>query len=192
MRSISRLFVILVLLLVLSNSKLYSQIGSDENEFVIVETPYFFEGEVKLNSNETIHGLISLNQKQNGEYTTAVKNGKSTQYFSNATLQCVVLFSKNKTISGTTKFEKLPHSEKFYRILKEGNTTIYDTSLKPFDGNLVGEIYVKEENTIRSIFNFWSSGPKQDLIDFLNKRDSKNFKRKDFKSTNVLLDYVSN
>ena len=62
-----------------------------------------------------------------------------------------------------------------------GKRKIYDESSKPTT-NLVGEIFVKEELNLKSLYNFWSSGPKQDLINYINERDNKSFRKKDFKN----------
>lgn len=103
----------------------------------------------------------------------------------------VTISSKNNDTLLENSFEKIDENEKLYRIVGNGKRKIYDESSKP-TSNLVGELFVKEELNLKSLYNFWSSGPKQDLIDYINKRDDKNFIKKDFNTISELMDVAIN
>ena len=51
---------------------------------------------------------------------------------------------------------------------------------------LVGRVFIKENNILTDTFNFWSSGEKKDIINYINERDETKYKRGDFKSLDEL------
>lgn len=139
----------------------------------------FFNGKISLNDNTTLTGEISLNHKHNGVYTTILKSGDLCKYIPNNMISTVIL-NENKTT-----FIAINNSIKLYREVFKNTTkniVVYDTSEAPFNGALIAEVFVKENDQVTNTFDFWTSGPKQDLINYLRKRDRVQYKRKDFNS----------
>lgn len=169
----------------------FSQIYNSEDEQVIHETITFYEGKVTMNDNTEINGLVSINHRRNKKFVTIVKSDGRTTYIPNHEIVAVTMISKinNTTLENT--FEKIEMNGKLYRIVGIGKRKIYDESTKP-STNLVGELFVKEQLNTHSLYNFWSSGPKQDLINYINKRDNKLFTKKDFKTKEELIEYAIN
>lgn len=155
----------------------------------------FYEGEIYLNNNKKITGRFSLNNpEKNDTYSVIQNDGNKCQYIMNDTINSIILFSEDKNENITeTKFTKLPNSEKFYRIISNDGDKVkmYDSAKKPFDSNLIGEVFIKEEEKIVSTYNFWYSGPKKGVINYINKRDNKKFKRRDFKTVASLVNYLN-
>lgn len=169
-----------------------SQIYLEDGEFVIpIEAETFYEGKLLLTNSDTLSGLVSLNFSKDRKYFTQVKDGGNLHVISNGEISKVILYATYKGQKAATNFEKLSDDGKFYRILGVGEVTVYDCSIRPFTGNIVSEVFVKEHNSVRSLFNFWSSGAKQDLVDYINEKENKKFKKRDFKSAEELIAYVA-
>lgn len=145
----------------------------------------FFEGNIELKNGDVLYGKVSINKSIYGNYMAIYNSDSETRYIPNHTIAQV--FLKNKR-GEATKFIAINDDGKLYRSVfsNTSNTTIYDTSKKPFDNRLVGEVIIESNGVYESIFNFWSSGPKQDLINYLKKRDGIAYKRRDFKSIQQL------
>ena len=148
----------------------------------------FYEGEVNLKNNTSLTGLISINHKRNGKYITIIKNNDECHYISNQEIYNVSLLNKDNKSETQTSFLQINEDGKLYRLVYQNNdgTSVYDTSTKPFNNLLIGEVIVKENNELYFIFDFWTSGPKKDLINYINERDGKAYKRRHFKSLDTL------
>jgi hypothetical protein len=184
---ITLLFILLLTFPLIS----FSQIYNNEDEQVIPETTNFYEGEVILNDKTVVKGFISINYRQKKRLVTIVKSEDKISYIPNSEILLVTISSKNNDNLLENSFEKIEVNEKLYRIVGNGKRKIYDESSKPTT-KLVGEIFVKEELKLKSLYNFWSSGPKQDLINYINKRDDKKFRKKDFNNIGELIDVAIN
>lgn len=184
-------FAALVFLLSFSTVS-FAQIYNDEDEQVITPSLTFNEGEIILNDKTTIKSLININFRKKEGLVTLTKIDNKISYIPNSEILLVTISSTNKDTVITDSFERINESGKLYRIVGTGKRKIYDESTKPITGYLVGAIFVKDESKAQSLYNFWSSGPKQDLIDYINKRDHKVFTKKDFKNMDDLLNYAVN
>ncbi|WP_298903895.1 hypothetical protein [uncultured Psychroserpens sp.] len=145
---------------------------------------YYYTGQIRLKDQQTFNGLISINHKRYKDYTTILKTKDKCVYIPNENIDTVILYKDdNRDYTETTFVSIKGHDKLFREIYKKDNSTIvYDLLKKPFDGKIMNDIYIKENGKLVSIFNFWSSGPKKDLINYINKRDTKTYKRRDFKS----------
>lgn len=150
---------------------------------------YFFDGKINLNNNDSLIGQISVNHKKNGEYSTIFRHNDSCTFVPNKTIKAVTLFEQDR--KSETKFRFINDSNKLYREIfynEKKNISVYDTSDKPFNDKLIAEVFVKENDTIINTFDFWTSGPKKDLINYLRKRDGIKYKRRDFDSLQDLFE----
>jgi hypothetical protein len=143
---------------------------------------YFFDGTISLNNQEILNGEISINHKNEGEYSVIIKTENIRKHIPNKDIDYVKMRRENDT--NMTKFVVINDDGKLYRevFTNENNTSLYDTSHKPFDGILIGEVLINDDGNIISTYNFWASGPKKGLINYINKRDGLNYKRSDFKT----------
>ncbi|WP_179319747.1 hypothetical protein [Winogradskyella helgolandensis] len=148
----------------------------------------FYEGKIILKDNTVYTGKISVNQPFENKMITILNIDNNYTPIDNALIKEVHLeHTENKNLT-ETKFINLNSDERLYRLiyLNESLVTVYDSSNKLFDDLLVGRIIIKENNTLTDTWNFWSSGPKKDLINYINERDFTNFKQRDFESLNDL------
>ena len=145
---------------------------------------YFYFGNINLTNNEVLTGNISLNNYRNGQYTAILKTEDSCQYIPNTEIETVELFNNDDNFNQSTRFITLQNKQKLYRELhvKDSKNAIYDSMEKPFDGKVMSGIYVLENNSLHSIYNFWHSGPKADLLNYFEDRDHKKYKRRDYKN----------
>lgn len=190
MKAISKIRLLFILLLTFPTMS-FSQIYNEEDEQVIPETISFHKGEIIMNDMTVIKGLVNINYRQKKKLVTVVKSEDKISYIPNSEILLVTISSKNNDNLLENSFEKIEVNGKLYRIVGNGKRKIYDESSKPTT-NLVGEIFVKEESNLESLYNFWSSGPKQDLINYINKRDNKDFRKKDFNNIDELIDVAIN
>ncbi|RZK08837.1 MAG: hypothetical protein EOO46_13920 [Flavobacterium sp.] len=166
----------------------YSQTVFDHNgNFVIQQDEEYYPGKIILKSNDTLVGKISLNYRIKENFSALFNDGAKEVKIPNESIGKIILSNRNNE---WTEFESLDNSKQLYRILYSGKVKIYDSSSKPQGGNLVSGVFIKENDKVYSLFNFWSSGPKQDLIDYINKRDGENFKRRDFKNSDEIFAYL--
>lgn len=149
---------------------------------------YFYDGLINLKNNEILEGSISLNHIKDGKYSVILRTKDSCTYISNEDIEDVVLLEKNKHNVSQTRFVLLENHQKLLRELyfKDSENAIYDAMEKPFDGSVMNDVYVKENGSLIRLFDFWTSGPKKALINYINKRDNKKYKRRDFKSLEQL------
>jgi len=176
-----------VLLFLLSSSFSYSQTVFDfYGNYVIQPEDDYYSGKIILKSQDTLVGAVSLNYRINEDFVTLINDGTQEQKIPNEKIEKIVLLKDN----AFTEFESIENSKLLYRIVHSGKTKIYDSSSKPLNGSLISGVFVKENNQVYDLFDFWSSGPKQDLITYINKRDNANFKRRDFKSTDEIFAYL--
>ena len=145
---------------------------------------HYYDGQVNLKNNQTVKGLISINQRRYKSYVTILKTEKDCIYIPNNSIDNVVLYEDNSRDYKQTSFVSIKGHDKLLREVykKDDKTIVYDMLKKPFDGKTMNDIYIKENDKLVSIFNFWSSGSKKDLINYINKRDDKTYRRRDFKS----------
>lgn len=141
----------------------------------------FYDGMIELNNNDTLYGRISINHTKNGTFYTLIKSDSIYTEITNNEIIKVALNSKNST---ETEFMAIDDEKRLYRkVFKNENGVIYDTSNKPFDGRLVGEVFVDASGkNVVNTYNFWSSSPKKDLINYFSKRDKIKYKRKYFRT----------
>lgn len=171
----------------------FSQIINDEIGAIIFfsEEDIFYDGQLILSNNDTISGSISLNHFKKDGYVTKFEDDKGLRPIFNKDISQVILTHTDKNGNTTqTLFLKLDDSLKFYRVLKEGSVTVFDSSVRPYNGNLVASVLIKSDEEIIDTFNFWTSGPKQDLINYLNEREGTSYKRRDFKSVDEIISLV--
>lgn len=150
---------------------------------------YFYDGQINLNNNDVIYGRMSVNHKRDSKQSVILITQDCWEYIPNDEIHSVVLFGLNNTDDHSeTKFVSIENQEKLFRELyvKDSENAIYDLLAKPFDESVMSDIYVMEDNTLIRTYNFWHSGPKADLINYFKDRDNKNYKRRDFKSLDML------
>ncbi|MBU2927073.1 hypothetical protein [Winogradskyella psychrotolerans] len=146
----------------------------------------FYEGKIILKDSTVYTGKIAVNQPFENKMITILNIDKNYAPIDNALIKEVHLeHTENKNLT-ETKFINLNSDERLYRLIyqNESLVTVYDSSNKLLDDLLVGRIIIKENNTLTDTWSFWSSGPKKDLINYINERDFTNFKRRNFKSLN--------
>ena len=148
----------------------------------------FYDGQVQLKNNETYQGRISLNHFNGDQYAVLLRTNDGCTHISNEEINSVTLFGNDRYKTTETQFVSLEGHDKLFRILykKDDGIAVYDSIEKPFDNSIMNDVYILEDNELVSIFNFWSSGPKKDIINYLNERDNSNYKRRDFKSLDDL------
>ncbi len=146
----------------------------------------FYDGEIHLKNSEILKGSISLNLKNHGQYATLLIGKDEHTYIPNDEINYVLVSDNDQ--SSKTKFVSIQGQSKLFRELyrKNDQTIVYDLLEKPFDGRIMNDIHIKAQGKLVSIFDFWTSGPKKDLINYINKRDGMNYRRRDFKSLDDL------
>ncbi|WP_412561125.1 hypothetical protein [Winogradskyella sp. MIT101101] len=148
----------------------------------------FYEGEIVLKDSTVLIGKISVNQPFKNKLITIFKSDDDYEPIDNGTIKEVNLSYTQNKITKEIKFLNVNEDERLYRLVfqKGNNISVYDSSDKLKDNSLVGRVLVKENNVLTDTWNFWSSGSKKDLINYLNKRDGTDYKRRDFKSLDDL------
>lgn len=147
---------------------------------------YYYDGEIHLKNSEIYQGRISLNQYNNDQYAAILRADDGCLFIPNIEIETVILYHHDSNTS--TRFVPLKNKEKLYRELyvKDSKNAIFDTMEKPFDGKIMNDVYVLEDNSLVSTYNFWHSGAKADLINYFQDRDQKKYKRRDFKNLETL------
>lgn len=171
----------------LTSSFSYSQVFDFYGNYIIQPEEDFYLGKIILRSNDTLKGSISLNYRVNNDFVALFDDGIKEIKIPNDDIMKVVLEDENKA---ATEFESIENSKLLYRILYSGKAKIYDSSSKPQNGSLVSGVFIVENDKVHNLFDFWSSGAKQDLISYINKRDKMNFKRRDFKNVDEIFAYI--
>ncbi|MDG5491753.1 hypothetical protein [Psychroserpens sp. SPM9] len=149
----------------------------------------FFDGEIHLKTEEVLKGDISVNRiNEHQKYAAIIRIENECFYIANTKIKEVYLYERIDKRDTKTKFVTINGHHKLFREVykKDTETIVYDLMDKPFDGKILNDVHIMENGNLLSIFNFWTSGPKKDLINYLNKRDNKNYKRRDFKSLEQL------
>lgn len=188
MKTISLKPCCLVLFFLFASNFSYSQAVFDfYGNYVIQQEEESYSGSIILKSQNTLTGMISINYRMKENFSALFDDGVQKVKVPNESIEKVFLADSNNNLS---EFESIDGSKLLYRILYSGKMKIYDSSSKPQNGSLVSGIFIKENDQIHSLFNFWSSGPKQDLINYINKRDNEHFKRRDFKTTDEIFAYL--
>lgn len=171
--------------------------GQSDDDFILQQTllniqlndtNYFYDGIIYLKNNEVLTGNIGLNRQRDGQYAALLITDDGCQYIPNTEIEIVELFANDDNDYESTVFIPLKDKEKLYRELyvKDAENAIYDSMKKPFDGKIMSGVYVLENNSLLSIYNFWHSGPKADLLNYFEDRDQKKYKRRDFKNLETL------
>jgi|GEM_PF-3574418 len=189
MKTISLKPYYFVLFLVFASNFSYSQAVFDFNGNYIIqpEEEQYYPGKIILKSKDTLIGMVSLNYRIKENFSALFDDGIQAIKIPNESIGKIVLADKHNSL---TEFESIDNSKLLYRVLYSGKMKIYDSSSRPQNGSLVSGVFIKEDDRVQNLFNFWSSGPKQDLIDYINKRDNEHFKRRDFKTTDEIFAYL--
>lgn len=167
-------------LLILSNNLNESCCGSYFN----TNQP-FFDGVIILQDDTTLKGRLSLNQPFKNKYVSILEKDGVFQLIDNINIKEVTFFENENNETLETKFTIILDDEKLYRTVFDNGTNIvvYDSFSEPFNGKkLEGKVLVKDEDELTDTWNFWTSGPKKDIINYLNQRDGTTYKRRDFKT----------
>lgn len=154
------------------------------------DSTHFYNGTLTLNNTKTINGKFSINHYKNETYSVIYKEEDKYRYIPTDSIKSVTLFEKEKNdITNKTLFIKIKGDSKLYRMISDEayQVKLFDSATKPFDGLLIGDVFVEENDSITNTYNFWSSGPKQDVINYINKRSNAKYKRRDFKTINDLV-----
>lgn len=144
----------------------------------------FYEGKITLKDRTVLTGEISVNQQFQNTLITLFKSDDQYEAIANATIKDVSIFNSDTILTDVTKFVNINDDDRLYRLVYDNadETRVYDSSSKLTDTDLVGRIFIIKHNTLIDTWNFWSSGPKKDLINYLNDRDDTTYKRRDFES----------
>ncbi|MGB3607833.1 MAG: hypothetical protein WA775_11410 [Psychroserpens sp.] len=158
------------------------------NSIIEGNSPSFYFGNINLKNNQVLKGDISLNKRQNNEYAAILRNEDGLEYILNSEIESITLIENTYDTGLSTRFVPLKNQEKLFRqlYLKDSENAIYDLLEKPFDGRVMNDVYVLNNNELISIYNFWHSGPKADLLHYFEDRDKKAYKRRDFKTLDTL------
>lgn len=155
------------------NLQLIGILNDDDNPF--------FNGKINLKDGNSLTGKISLNYKKKGEYVTVLNQNGLHSYISNEKINDVILISGDNL---ETTFTVIKDNNLLYREVfkKNKDVIVYDTSVMPFENKLAAQVFVKENDSLTNTFNFWTSGSKKDLVNYINNRDGLQYKSRDFKS----------
>ncbi|NRR92587.1 hypothetical protein HSX10_13520 [Winogradskyella undariae] len=147
-----------------------------------------YDGKIILKDSTILTGRISVNHHFDNKMITVLNENYAYKLIDNEMIKEVEIINHENEITVETKFINLNKDEKLYRLVYQKNSkiSIYDSSDSPQNNSLVGKVFVKENNIITDTWNFWTSGPKKDLINYLNDREGTNYKIRDFKSLNDL------
>ncbi|WP_028281906.1 hypothetical protein [Olleya marilimosa] len=144
----------------------------------------FYQGEMTLNDGSIIIGYFSLNNSIADNYVVLHDDGETYNYYCKDEINDVMLYNPNS--DANTMFNFIKDDGKLYRKVFDNNidVIVYDTANYPFDNKLVNEVIIDVNNQLIETWNFWTSGPKHDLIKYLRERDDVRYKRSDFKTLN--------
>lgn len=142
----------------------------------------FYQGEMTLNDGSIIIGYFSLNNSIADNYVVLHDDGETYNYYCKDEINDVMLYNPNS--DANTMFNFIKDDGKLYRKVFDNNidVIVYDTANYPFDNKLVNEVIIDVNNQLIETWNFWTSGPKHDLIKYLRERDDVRYKRSDFKT----------
>jgi len=159
----------------------------DCSEMLNINSTYF-EGQLILKDETVYNGKISINQPYQNKLITILNIDNTYLPIDNGLIKDVIFRRTENENETETKFTNLNSDDRLYRLIfqNESLVRVYDSSNALLDNSLVGRIIIEENNTVTDTWNFWSSGPKKDVINYLNNRDNANYKRRDFESLNDL------
>tara|TARA_R110000751_G_scaffold2470_4_gene13397 strand:+ start:225215 stop:225832 length:618 start_codon:yes stop_codon:yes gene_type:complete len=142
----------------------------------------FYKGEMTLNDGSILIGYFSLNNSSTDNYVVLHDDGETYHYYCKDEINDVMLYNPNS--DNNTIFEFIKDDGKLYRKVYDNNkdVIVYDTANYPFDNTLVDQVIIDVDNQLIETWNFWTSGPKHDLIKYLRNRDNIRYKRSQFKS----------
>ena len=142
----------------------------------------FYKGEMTLNNGSILIGYFSLNNSSTDNYVVLHDDGETYHYYCKDEIKDVMLYNPNS--DNNTIFEFIKDDGKLYRKVYDNNkdVIVYDTANYPFDNTLVDQVILDVDNQLIETWNFWTSGPKHDLIKYLRDRDNIRYKRSQFKS----------
>lgn len=145
----------------------------------------FFEGVINFKNGKSVKGKISLNYFENDKYSAILKQDDNWKIIPNSEIENVVLHDNDNS---ETKFSAINDDGILYRqVYKKNNENfIYDSSNKPLENSLIAPVWIKKKDSLINTFDFWTWGPKKDLINYLSERDGKKYKSRDFKSLKEL------
>jgi hypothetical protein len=149
------------------------------------KTLHFFEGRIKLKDSTYFFGEICLNQlDKNQKYAAILRIDECAFYIPNATIKNIVLQQVLDKKNMKTKFISIDKEDKLFREVykKDPNTIVYDLKESPFDGKTLNDVHIMDNGNLLEIYKLTPSGPKKDIINYLNKRDNKTYNRGDFKT----------
>ncbi|WP_292944581.1 hypothetical protein [Olleya sp. UBA1516] len=142
----------------------------------------FYKGEMTLTDGTILIGYFSLNNSITDNYVVLHDDGETYHYYCKDEINDVMLYNPNS--DSNTVFEFIKDDGKLYRKVYDNNkdVIVYDTANYPFDNTLVDQVIIDVDNQLIETWNFWTSGPKHDLIKYLRDRDNIRYKRNQFKS----------
>ncbi|MEQ3664776.1 MULTISPECIES: hypothetical protein [unclassified Olleya] len=142
----------------------------------------FYKGELTLNDGSILIGYFSLNNSSTDNYVVLHDDGETYHYYCKDEINDVMLYNPNS--DSNTIFEFIKDDGKLYRKVYDNNkdVIVYDTANYPFDNTLIDQVIIDVDNQLIETWNFWTSGPKHDLIKYLRDRDNIRYKRSQFKS----------
>ncbi|MEL0643195.1 hypothetical protein V6251_02300 [Olleya sp. Ti.3.14] len=142
----------------------------------------FYKGEMTLTDGSILIGYFSLNNSSTDNYVVLHDDGETYHYYCKDEINDVMLYNPNS--DSNTIFEFIKDDGKLYRKVYDNNkdVIVYDTANYPFDNSLVDQVIIDVDNQLIETWNFWTSGPKHDLIKYLRDRDNIRYKRSQFKS----------
>ena len=164
-----------------------SSCNCDCTETLNINSP-FFEGQLILKDETVYNGKISINQPYQNKLITILNLDNNYVPIDNDLIKDVIFRRTENENETETKFTNLNSDDRLYRLIfqNESLVRVYDSSNELLDNSLAGRIIIEENNIITDTWNFWSSSPKKDVINYLNNRDNTNYKRRDFESLNDL------
>jgi len=158
--------------------------------------PNYHNGYFVNKKGDTAYAQIKLGQQKkaiNG-ISTIAKNGDTT-FIANGDINFIRIFNTDTAIikSGSTDFYIMGNKQTMYRMIKSGNTSVYDKLLfiDESKGKLGDEIFVKEGSSLKNTFQFWGWSRKRGLVKYLNERSNQKIKPKTFNSSLQVIDEIS-
>lgn len=148
------------------------------------QEPIFYDGIIHLKDGNSVHGEVALNEEENRENFTILKNSNKWEYINNTEIDHVILFDEKD--AKTTFYLQPERNVLLRKIYRQNGKTLFDSANFPFDNRLIAPVYVEENDSLINTFNFWTSGPKKDLVNYINDRDGKKYKNRDFKTLDDL------
>lgn len=166
---------------------LFNHLSNDFNNRT--NKPYL--GEMRLKNGDLIEGYLSLNNPVGDNYVVINFTENDSKIYPVDTIDEVKLYKTDNTTADTV-FKTIQNEKALLREVYNNNNdvAIYDTAISPFNNELSGSVYIKENDDLINTWFFWTSGPKHDLLRYIRNKDGIRYKRKDFKSLDDLFQKV--